>query len=264
MKPNPFLSHLTLALLLLATATSTRAQDILLGFRDSLESQVLQETRHVYIGLPANYETSGKAYPVVYRLDGDADVFAETMGVVHRLVYMEEVVPEVIVVAIENTDRGRDMMPPHNGAPESGTKNFKTFIERELIPRVEGSYRTTGQRVLCAQSASTIFSMYCFLSSPGMFDAYVASSAGFPGCEPYFSGLTDAFLANPVQHSTRIFISQGGQDELDPDAVMQGQVARFIARITTVEGVDCRYRLYPDEGHVPFQSLYHGLKFVFE
>ena len=30
------------------------------------------------------------------------------------------------------------------------------------------------------------------------------------------------------------------------------------------ENIDYKFHVYPDEGHVPYPSLYHGLKFIYE
>ena len=45
-------------------------EPIIIGQKFEIESQVLDETRPLLIGLPNDYETSEKAYPVLYLLDG--------------------------------------------------------------------------------------------------------------------------------------------------------------------------------------------------
>ena len=109
------LTTLLLTLLLVLPVTTLFGQEIKIGYSDSIESKVLKETRKLFIKLPKDYNSSDKAYPVIYRLDGDLDLFIETVGVIHRLTYREEVMPEVIVVMIENTHRNRDMMPTNTG-----------------------------------------------------------------------------------------------------------------------------------------------------
>lgn len=261
-KLNPFL----LILLLIIPAISIVGQDIKIGFRDSIESKVLQETRKLFIKLPKDYDGSDKAYPVIYRLDGDMDLFIETVGVIQRLTYREEVMPEVIVVLIENTHRNRDMMPTKTGFfnQEPGAEKFKEFIEDELFIHMTSSYRVTDERILCGQSLSSIFTMYCFLTSPDSFDSYIASSAGFPDCEPYFIKLTNKMLETNRSKLKKVFLSYGAKDFLDPDGVIEKQLANFSQLIESDKNIDCKYRIYVDEGHVPYQSLYHGLKFVYE
>jgi len=224
------------------------------------------ETRRLYISLPKDYYRSEKEYPVIYRLDGDLDLFIETVGIVHRLAYREEVMPEVIVVMIENTDRNRDMMPTNTGFfhQEPGAGKFKEFIEHELFLFIRSSYRVTDERILCGQSLSSIFTLYCFLTSADSFDSFIASSAGFPDCEPYFINLTNEMLETKQRKLKKVFLSYGAKDVLDPEGVIQKQLSNFIQLIESDENIDCKYKIYEDEGHVPYQSLYHGLKFLYE
>ena len=246
--------------------TSLSGQEIRLGFRDSINSNILNENRKFMIRLPVDYDTSGKTYPVIYRLDGSLGLFAETVGVVHRMVYMEELMPEMIVVLIENNNRNRDMMPTNTSffQEEPGAENFKRFILSELIPHINNSYRTTNERILCGQSLSAIFTLYCFLTSPDSFDSYIACSGGFPDCEDYFMNLTNEMLKAERSKLKKIFLTYGVKDYLDPDGTIRRQLSGFTKQIGTKENIVCKLKIYEDEGHVPFQSLYHGLKFIYE
>jgi len=260
------LTPLLLTLLLILPVTTLFGQEIKIGYRDSIESKVLKETRKLFIKLPKDYYCSDKAYPVIYRLDGELDLFIETVGVIHRLTYREEVMPEVIVVMIENTHRNRDMMPTNTGFfnQEPGAEKFKEFIEDELFLHMSSSYRITDERTLCGQSLSSIFTLYCFLTSPDSFDSFIASSAGFPDCEPYFINLTNEMLETEHRKLKKVFLTYGAKDFLDPDGVIGKQLSNFTQLIESDENIDCGYKIYKDEGHVPYQSLYHGLKFLYE
>src|ERR1043166_5433688 len=104
-----------LTLLLLAVPGTQRliaAQDVSvkLGFARTIKSAILNEDRRVLVHLPAAYDTSGKSYPVLYLLDGTQSFLLEMIAVTGRLRY-DDSAPEMIIVAIENTDRDRDMMP---------------------------------------------------------------------------------------------------------------------------------------------------------
>jgi len=259
MKTKLFLS------LLFFSTSALFAQDIRIGFKDSIQSKVLNENRKFLINLPKGYDDSDKSYPVIYRLDGDSDLFIETVGVINHLVYMEEIIPEMIVVLIENTDRTRDMMPTNTSwfKTEPGAENFKNFIENELMPHIDGSYRTTNEKLLCGQSLSAIFTLYYLLTSPDSFDSFIAYSGGFPDCEEYFIKLTNDFLKTKQTKTTNIFLTHGLKDFLDPEGIIKEQLLRFTDKIESKENVVSKLKIYEDEGHVPFQSLYHGLRFIY-
>lgn len=248
------------------SATNLYAQEILFGHQDTIESKVLKETRNLLIKLPKDYDSSDKSYPVIYRLDGDMDLFIETAGIIHRLTYREELIPEMIVVMIENTDRNRDMMPTNTGffKQEPGAEHFKDFIKDEVFLHMSNTYRVTDERILCGQSLSSIFTLYCLLTSPESFDSYIASSAGFPDCEAYFVELTNEMLKTKQGEMKKVFLSYGAEDFLDPNGMIEMQLLNFTRLIETTETIDYRYKIYKEEGHVPFQSLYHGLKFIYE
>ena len=254
-----------LSILLLISTTSLFGQEINIGFQDSIESKVLNENRKIKIQLPKDYYNSDKSYPVIYRLDGELDLFIETVGVVNRLVYAEELMPEMIVVMIENTNRNRDMMPTNTSffKSEPGAENFKNFIENELIPHINKSYRTTDEKLLCGQSLSAVFTLYYFLTSPNSFDSFIACSGGFPGCEEYFIDLTNDFLKTKQDKTKNIFLTHGIKDFLDPEGVIKKQLLSFTQKIESKENIVCKLKIYEDEGHVPFQSLYHALRFIY-
>jgi len=238
-------------------------QEINIGFKDSIQSCVLNESRNFIVKLPNGYHNGNKSYPVLYRLDGDMNLYLETAGVINRLAYSEELVPEMIVVMIENTNRNRDMMPTKTifFQSEPGAENFKKFIENELIPHINSAYRTTHEKILCGQSLSAIFTLYYFLTSPDTFDSFIACSGGFPDCEAYFLNLTNDFAStNKPKH---LFLSHGLTDFLDPEGIIKNQLIHFTHNIESEENIVCQLKIYENEGHVPFQSLYHALKFIY-
>ena len=255
---------LFLTLFFLST-TALFGQEIKIGFKDSIQSAVLNENRKLFVKLPNGYHDSNKSYPVIYRLDGDLNLYMETVGTINRLTYIDELVPEMIIVMIENTNRNRDMMPTKTSffKSEPGAENFKKFIEKELIPYINSSYRTTNEKLLCGQSLSAIFTLYYFLTSPDSFDSYIACSGGFPDCEEYFINLTNYFLKTKLTKTRNIFLTHGLTDFLDPEGIIKKQLLTFTEKIESKEHIVCKLKIYEDEGHVPFQSLYHGLRFIY-
>ena len=260
-----FLKSFLLFVLSIIHANTINAQNINIGFQDSIVSTVLDEHRKILIHLPDDYTNSDKSYPVIYRLDGEVDLLIETIGVVNRLAYHEKIMPDMIVVMIENTHRDRDMMPVNTFfyQSEPGGNNFKKFINSELIPYIDGKFRTTNERILCGQSLSSIFTLYAFLTNPLTFDSYIACSAGFPGCEEYFMNLAKDMNNTILNRKTTLVLTNGLKDPLDPEGKMDQIIRDFTSLITPINNIQCEYLTYKNEGHVPYQSLYHGLKFIY-
>ena len=86
-------------------------------------------------------------------------------------------IPELVIVAIENTNRLRDLTPPGLSVSGSSTREggdrFLDFIERELLPAVDRQFRTTAPRVLVGHSSGGILATYAAATRPA-FRAVVA------------------------------------------------------------------------------------------
>ncbi|MBL0136074.1 MAG: hypothetical protein IPP79_19900 [Chitinophagaceae bacterium] len=86
--------------------------------------------------LTTTFPIPGKKYPVVYVMDGDAH-FLSTVGMIQQLSQANgnTVVPEMIVIGIENTNRFRDLTPSLTDSVGVRQVNpFVKFIENELCP----------------------------------------------------------------------------------------------------------------------------------
>lgn len=148
---------------------------------DSFVSVVLGEQRTVHVQLPKSYSAKpDKTYPVLYRLDGKENL-ALINSVLERL-QQADAAPEVIIVAIENTDRLRDLYPTVNQEPQGpvgiggGAAKFLTFIKTELMPRVEQKYRTANFKMIAGASAGGAFVLYALQTEPTLFQAHIAYS----------------------------------------------------------------------------------------
>ena len=87
--------------------------------------------------------------------------------------------PELIVVAIPNTVRARDMTPTRverdvQGrvqpalAVSGGMGNFLSFIRNELIPRIEQTHRTAPYRVFVGHSLGGITTINALYECPAL------------------------------------------------------------------------------------------------
>ncbi len=247
---------------------STYAQDIniKIGFTDSIRSDILHESRKILIHLPDGYDTSKQAYTVLYRLDGSPNSLFGTVAVANRMTDIQQ----IIIVAIENINRDRDMMPVWSKyySGTIGGEKFLSFIEAELIPAIEKKYRTNHKRILCGQSLSGLFTLYALLAKPKLFDGYIGCSAGwFADIDDYFMGLSRKAFNNTDQFTgKKIFMANSLIDKYDADQKIHQQMLKFSDLLKTKLGdkVKYKYVTYDNYGHVPYPSFYDGLKYVLE
>ena len=238
--------------------------------KHTIKSGNLNEEREILVYLPESYNNSDKAYPVLYRLDGDKNLLIETLATVNRMAYSDEIIPEMIIVAVKNTVRDKDMWPvntkyyPEPQVP--GADSFQGFIGEELVPYIDKNYNTSGDRIICGQSLSSVFILYTFLQQPGLFDSYIAISGAFPDCEEYFMKLTEESLLQKDRFAGRkLFISNGLRDPIDPNGTMHQQMFGFSNLLDRELGdrISIKYMSYENEGHIPFHSLYDALRYIY-
>jgi predicted alpha/beta superfamily hydrolase len=224
-------------------------------------SNVLHEERILLISLPEDYGKSDKTYPVLFKLDGDKENFLQAFSAAFYLFDMTDNAPDPIIIGIENTDRNRDMLP------DQKANYFIQFIHTELIPFVDRNYRTNGFRILCGQSLSSLFALYSFLEQPDIFDAYILGSFGF-----YKESLSVLF-ENELKRNSDIksigtkylFVGNGKLDKNDPDGTITKRGDQFLELLkqTVPSSVIMKCKVYEEEGHVPYPTIYDGLKWIY-
>jgi hypothetical protein len=129
-----------------------------------IASTILGETRRIGVSLPPSYAASAahRRYPVIVVLDGEASL--EPMATVADELARNGQMPEAVVVAIENTNRLRDLTPPgisvSGSSLREGGDRFLDFIERELLPAVDREFRTGAPRTLVGHSSGGILATY--------------------------------------------------------------------------------------------------------
>lgn len=165
-----------------------------LGHVDTLYSKTLGEKRVLNIFLPSGYSPdSAHTYPVIYLLDGAADEdFIHIAGLVQFASFpWVEHLPPSILVGIANTDRKRDFtytsadgfkFPPELAAFQNAHKNaggsarFMDFVEKELQPYIDQTYKTNTERTLIGQSLAGLMATEFLLKKPQLFNKYIIMS----------------------------------------------------------------------------------------
>lgn len=146
-----------------------------------IRSAVLGEERSFVVLAPPGYATSGRRYPVVYFTDGSPSL--ALLATVTRFLAQNGRMPEVILVGIDHADRVRDLTPspgkfegaqPAAFKTAGGGDRFLSFLQDELIPHVERSYRTEPFRMLLGHSLGGLLAVHAQLARPGLFQATLA------------------------------------------------------------------------------------------
>jgi hypothetical protein len=266
-------------------AQSAPGTPVTIGSADSLWSPTLNEHRKFLVYTPPSYSDTTylpREYPVLYLLDGDAH-FHSVSGLIQILgtgVNATFVVPEMIVVAIPNTDRTRDLTPTRvekdyegNPSPElkttGGMPNFFTFLKSELIPAIEAKYRTAPYRVFVGHSLGGIAAINALYTIPETFNAYVAIDPSLWYDNQLLLRKAKGYFSAAALGGRTLFVAQA--NTINPDDttanVHYDSIVQFNSILESYNQSGLRYgfRYYADDSHgsVPLIAEYDALRFIF-
>jgi predicted alpha/beta superfamily hydrolase len=196
----------------------------ILGVIDEIQSTELAEKRILNIYLPEGYkEQDTTRYPVIYLLDGSADEdFIHVAGLVQYSNFpWVNILPKSIVVGIANVDRRRDFTFPTTVKKDKadfpttgGSAKFIAFIEHELQPFIEKSYRVNATKTIIGQSFGGLLATEILFKKPGLFSRYIIISPSL------WWGKEALLLAEPLVlkpdfvRPTSIYIAVGNEEKV--------------------------------------------------
>jgi len=180
----------------------------------SIKSSILSETRNIKVHLPADYDSKpDDKFAVIYMLDaGNDDQLAAQTAL---KLAEDDLMPPVIIIAIENIRRGFDFTPGYlkmgrgdNRKAGNGDK-FLDFITDELMPNVDKTLHTNGKQYFMGHSWGGAFSSYVLSQRPELFSGFFIFSPSFiniPNAKDMQDKLSIDFVKNISKAQTPSFI----------------------------------------------------------
>lgn len=259
---------------------------VVIGTRDSIYSPSLKEMRHYMVHLPRQYNNSNiqpEKYPVLYLLDGDAH-FNAVSGMVEILggdINGVHVIPDMIVVAIPNTDRTRDLSPTHTLKDDHGKEQdfFRTsggndiffkFLKDELIPHIDASYRTMPYRMFVGHSLGGLTVINALYTIPETFNAYVAIDPSLWWDNRLLVQKAKQYFQQANLKGKALYIGQANTTIADDTETNEHfeAIKEFATLLQTRNrsALQWKYDYYSDDDHssVTFISEYNAFRFIFD
>jgi predicted alpha/beta superfamily hydrolase len=241
----------------------TAATDIVIGKRVSVPSKVLNSEVPISIYLPAGYEASDLKYPVLYDLNAFA-YFTYAAGTVELLSRNIEM-PEMIIVGLPGLQDGYVPTPYEQRGPEptAADRSLKFFSE-DLIPYINGNYRTAGFNILCGHSVGGLFTMYALFTRPDLFSGYIASSPWFQANDQYWLKNIDKMFQAGNLAAHFLFMDVGKKEQALTISTYT-ELEKWM-KSKDLKGLTWKSEWLEnvDHGSMLGLSLYNGLMFVFE
>jgi len=235
----------------------TQGDQITIGRMLSLPSEVFGADRQVLVYLPDDYSISKAGYPVVYLLDG-AFFFLPTAGLVDFYSTINRM-PRMIVVAVVHSDRMHELSTAASG----GSSQLTSFLREELIPFIDGRFRTEPFRILIGHSLGGLFAVHTLFEAPHLFQAHIAASPGL-----HWNGGSELDKAREALRSTPslenfLYLTYSGGDgeniRTSTDQLID------ILEASGSPNLNWKFEFLPDDRHnsSPIRSVLGGLSYLF-
>jgi len=273
---------LVLCCVVSTTGYAQKDNRIVIGKTEVIHSSVLGEDRTIQVHVPQG--EPGQRYPVLYVLDGE-DHFESAVAITEQL---SGVFPQLIVVGIENTVRQRDMTPDkgHVGkilsesesSRSGGGGNFMSFLEKDLIPYVDGHYPTAPYRVITGHSLGGLAVINAFFNYTALFNAYIANDPSLWWDDQDWIKAAEKSAVTKDFSNRRLFVAIANnipagydihsilKDKTGLSPVTQA-VLPFVSflRETKLKGLDWSSKFYENERHgtVELNGEYDALRYIF-
>jgi len=231
---------------------------ITIGTKFKIASKRLNEERTIEVYFPRSYHDTKQRFPVIYTLDGEGtgSITASAVGFMTGYSTIPQM-PEALVVAINNTDRDRDMPTPQE-YNTGGQANFLTFITDELIPLIDQKYRTQPLRVLLGHSQGGLFTTYAMATKPDAFRFYLSIDAplgGFVETNPIKDKVKTLISKTPNYHGRMVSVETVYGWRKEWQSLTESASKGF-------KGAQIEIK---DESHetMAYKAVYEGLKRLF-
>ncbi|MEJ7733147.1 MAG: alpha/beta hydrolase-fold protein [Polyangiaceae bacterium] len=254
-----------------ASAPAAKAEPAAGPAQVTLQSTVLGEQRTILVRTPPGYERGTDRHPVLYLTDGDRQI-AHTAATIEYLAGHGRM-PEMIVMGITNTDRTRDLTPTKSSMKDGGrvmemptsggADKFLEFIEKELVPHVEKSYRTQPYRVFAGHSFGGLFAVHALTQKPDLFQGVIAVAPSLQWDNGWVLKRAEQLLTSRPELDRTLFVTLGDEPG---EAFAAFEQLQKIAAQKAPKGFRFGAAHMPDEDHgsVVLRSHYAGFRKVFD
>ncbi|MDH6307509.1 putative alpha/beta superfamily hydrolase [Dysgonomonas sp. PFB1-18] len=254
-------------------------EDICIGKRYTLYSDVLQEERGYWMHLPESYgQDTTKAYPVLYLLDGES-FFHSLVGISKTLASGRgKYLPPCIIVGVLSTNRTRDFTPTSSAAERNGkvspnvipqgggSEIFSRFLIEELRSIIDNTYKTNGENMLIGHSYAGLFTVNTFLHHTELFDIYLALDPSLWWDQGKLSKEAAELIKGKDFTGKSLYIGVASKKRTDRVDIHLNRVNHLLTEILPqAHNLHFFTRSFPEENHgtIAIPGMYDGIKQLF-
>lgn len=221
---------------------------VTLGEPHSIDSALLNKKIPLSVHLPENYHSAQQSYPVLVMMGSDYRTRFAMLAA--TLDYMADTqIPAMILVGIDLPEGNRVLLPKGDKADTTIPDSYIAFMESELLPYINQSFRSAPFRTLFGASNSGFFSLYTLLQKPALFNSFFASSPSV-GAAPEL--LTQRLNDGPLKAFSETRWLHIVYSDDDFDNVTQ-YVPEFTEKLIRQKPAQLNWKadVMANQGHVP-------------
>ena len=256
--------------------SQSKSVPLIIGKSELLESKILNEKRTLNIYLPEEYNALDTVkYPVIYVLDGGKEEdWLHVAGTVHfNTQPWIARFPRSIVVGIEGNTRRRDFtfaventdFIEKEGFQRSsfpqygGSGKFIDFIQEELQPYINQSYKTTTKNTIIGESLAGLLTTEILLNRPYLFNDYIIVSPSLWWGEQLLLKNAEQLLKQNLKKKVNVYLGVPNREE---DTKMYLEAESLYNILRNNKDTNIVFDYIPDETHatVIHQAVYNAFK----
>lgn len=229
------------------------------GTSFKLPSPIMGSTREINVWLPPDYSKTDRSYGVLYLLDGGLDQDFGHISGLAQLGALSATYETLIVVGIKTENRRAELTAPAadrrylEAYPESGhAGRFRRHIAEEVIPFVEGRFRTAKRRALIGESLAGYFVVDTLLKQPELFDDYIAISPSLWWDDRALARQSAALLRSKPPSSKRLYLAVGNEG-----GTMQKAVDALVVSLRSATPGTFRWRYADKSASETHATIFH-------
>ena len=167
-----------------------------------------------------------------------------------------------------------DVLVPKKGTKDYyGAEDFQRFIRDELIPLIDGTYKTIpGDRIYFGHSVGGGFGLYTLFTQPDLFRGYIVSSPGliYQGSDFVLQYERDFAASGKSLHGITLYMSVGSEEEFEPALEQWHLTSSFyrmagLMKASPLPGLELRTEVISGATHMTVWpvAFIHGIQAVF-
>ncbi len=237
------MNRIIVFVIMLSVSSSLTGQSETDTFHMTIQSEHLDQDQTIRVSLPKNYQSKRLKCHTLCLLDGDVLGMATTIRAIRdELFESGGYIQPLIIVGIEQIHRSRELNP----YGKTGQKFF-SFIDHELIPRVDSMYHTLPDRIISGHSLGGYFALHTSLKSSKINSCFAFGQSIFNRENQITSNLREHLDSTQVKGT--VYVNNGTEGSTEKK--IKGYISELINVFhqNSSSALDFQYKEYEGYGH---------------